>query len=121
MNVIQSPLSDIPERFIFEIDGRAKQDLIKARTMEYTESEIVLEHTVKYMSKRFPITRTLTKVGDPSFEILHEAEILKPDIIAVGSSGMRGVKGILGSVSRDIVIHSPCSVLVGRGNHLKSS
>lgn len=114
LNVMQSPLSDIPERFILEIDDRVKQDLIKARTMEYTESEKILEHTGKYMSKRFLITRTLTKVGDPYFEILHEAEMLKPDIIAVGSSGMRGVKGILGSVSRDIVIHSPCSVLIGK-------
>ena len=116
LNVIQSPLSDIPERFILETDDRIRQNLIRVRTMEYTGSERTLEQARKYLCRRFPMTRTLARVGDPSFEILHEAEILQPDIIAVGSSGMRGVKGMLGSVSRDIVIHSPCHVLVGKGD-----
>jgi nucleotide-binding universal stress UspA family protein len=56
----------------------------------------------------------LVRFGDPSEEILKVAETLNADIIAVGSSGMRGIKGMLGSVSRYVMNHTACSVLIGK-------
>jgi len=43
----------------------------------------------------------------------YEAAI-KADIIAVGSRGLRGIKGALGSVSRHVLNHAECSVLIGK-------
>jgi nucleotide-binding universal stress UspA family protein len=39
---------------------------------------------------------------------------MKADIVAIGSRGLKGIKGLLGSVSRNIVIHSKSSVLIGK-------
>jgi nucleotide-binding universal stress UspA family protein len=36
------------------------------------------------------------------------------DIIVVGCRGLRGMKGMMGSVSKNVLIHAPCSVLIGK-------
>jgi nucleotide-binding universal stress UspA family protein len=56
----------------------------------------------------------MKKVGDPATEILEAAAALDADIIAMGSRGLRGIKGTLGSVSRHILNHAECSVLIGK-------
>ncbi len=65
-------------------------------------------------SGRFTKVNSLTRDGDPSLEVLNAAKMLKTDIIVVGSKGMRGIKGMLGSVSRYILGPSECSVLIGK-------
>ncbi len=114
LNIIFSALSDIPERFSMEIDNRIKNIVASKREMEFKESEKIIEKAYKFVSKRFSTIEKLTKFGDPSVEILNTAEALNADIIAVGTSGMRGIKGMLGSVSRYILNHSKCSVLIGK-------
>ena len=53
--------------------------------------------------------------GDPSKEILREAEKRNVDLIAVGAKGQTGVRGfLLGSVSQRVVRHAKCSVLLVR-------
>ena len=57
-----------------------------------------------------PVTRTVT-TGGPAATILRAAEAA--DLVVVGSRGRGGLKGlILGSVSRQVVHHAPCPVLV---------
>lgn len=56
----------------------------------------------------------LSEIGDASSEILNTAERLKADVIAVGCRGLRGIKGMMGSVSRNVIVHSKCSVLIGK-------
>lgn len=57
-----------------------------------------------------PVTRTVT-TGGPAASILQAAE--SADLVVVGSRGRGGLKGLLlGSVSRQVVHHSPCPVLV---------
>lgn len=114
LNVIWSDFSDIPERFAMEVNERVKEAVVKDRTIEFTESERVIEQARKYLSKRFKNINVLSKVGDPSSEILNTAETLKADIITVGCRGLSGIKGIMGSVSRNILTHSKCSVLIGK-------
>jgi nucleotide-binding universal stress UspA family protein len=54
----------------------------------------------------------MTQDGDSSLEILNTAKASKIDIIAIGNRGLKGIKGMLGSVSRYILSHSECSVLI---------
>ena len=114
LNVVWSAVSDIPERLSLEIGDKIKEDVAKARSIEFEASEKVLEPAVKYLRERVPNVKGLTRVGDPAAEILSLAEESKTDIIVVGCRGLKGVKGMLGSVSRNILMHSKCSLLIGK-------
>lgn len=51
--------------------------------------------------------------GDPAVEIVRLAHIYQADLIVIGSRGLTGLKRILeGSVSSQVVVDAPCSVLV---------
>jgi len=113
LHVIQSGL-DIPERFHIEIDERIKKIATEIKALAFKESEKTIEQARKFLSVRFTKVTSLTRDGDPSLEILNAAKMLKTDIIVVGSKGMRGIKGMLGSVSRYILGHSECSILIGK-------
>lgn len=113
LNVIWSDFSDIPERFVIEINERIKEDVARSRTKEFEESERIIEQSRKILSRRFKNINAASKVGDPSIEILKTAEALKTDMIVVGCRGLRGLKGVLGSVSRNVLTHSGCAVLRG--------
>jgi len=77
-------------------------------------SERIIEQAREYLRGRFNNINVLSKEGDPSTEILEASEELKTDIIAVGCRGLRGIKGMMGSVSRNILTHSKSSVLIGK-------
>lgn len=113
LNVMFPVLTDVPERFVMEINHKIKELVAGAREAETKASEEITGKSRELLGKRFLRITEMTKFGDPSDEILKTAEALKADIIAVGSSGMRGVRGMLGSVSRYVLNHSRCSVLVG--------
>ncbi len=114
VNIISSGFSDIPERFVLEINERIKEAVANRREIEFSESEHVLGQSRKVLSKRYKHIHVLSKVGDPSTEILKAGDEMGADIIVVGSRGVRGVEGLLGSVSRNILTHSKCSVFIGK-------
>ncbi len=114
LHVVWSDFSDIPERFVMEINERMKDIVAKKRSEEFSDSERILEHARTFLSKRFRNIHVLTRIGDPSAEILKTAEAIDADMTAVGCRGLSGIKGIMGSVSRNIVTHSKSSVLIGR-------
>jgi len=114
LNVVTTAFKDIPERFAIEINDRIKGAVADARKAEFKESAKITRKASEHLSKRFSKIEELTKIGDPSEEILNTVDSLNADIIAVGSSGMRGIKGILGSVTRYVLNHSKCSVLIGK-------
>jgi nucleotide-binding universal stress UspA family protein len=97
-----------------EINDRIKEAVASARGIEFAESENIIERAKKILSRRFSIISVITKVGDPSAEIMRTAETIGADLIAVGCRGLRGMKGVMGSVSRNILTHSQCSVLIGK-------
>jgi nucleotide-binding universal stress UspA family protein len=113
-NAIRSDFSDIPERFVMEVDDRMKEIVAEKRTGEFAESERILEDAGGLLEDRFSNLKTVWKVGDPSVEILKAAESLETDIVAVGCRGMRGIRGMMGSVSRNVLNHAACSVFIGR-------
>ncbi len=114
MTVSWSAFSDIPDRFALEIDDKIKEDITKAKAIEYAAAEKALKQAGTVLNKRFINIKELIKIGDPSVEILKASEEFSADIVAVGSRGLRGVKRMIGSVSRRILTHSPCSVLLGK-------
>ena len=114
LNVIWSEYSDIPERFSLEVNERMKELVANVRKIEFERSEEILEETVGVLSKRFKHINVLSQIGDPSEQILKTAESFNADLIAVGCRGLKGMKGLMGSVSRNIVTHAKCSVLIGK-------
>lgn len=114
LNVIGTTFMDIPERYWMEVDDKIKEEIAKIREVEFGISDKIIEDAKNLLSEKFSKIRVFIKFGDPSLEILNLSEELKTDLIAVGSSGMRGVKGMLGSVSRSILGNAKCSVLVGK-------
>jgi nucleotide-binding universal stress UspA family protein len=115
LNVISAPFSlSIPETFYPGINERIAEIGVQEREREFRNSERVIELAREHLSKRFNKIEVLSEVGDPSTEILRVSETSKTDIIAVGCRGLRGIKGIMGSVSRNVLIHAKCSVLIGK-------
>jgi len=114
LNVVWSAVSDIPERLSLEMGDKIKEDVARARSLDFKASEKFLEPAVEYLKERFPNVNGLTRVGDPATEILSLAEESKTDVIVAGCRGLKGVKGMLGSVSRNILMHSKCSLLIGK-------
>lgn len=113
-NIISSSFSDIPERFALEINDRIKDVVAGTRAMEYAESEKIIEQARKIVSKRYKNIHVVSKVGDPSTELLKTADEMGADVIVVGCRGLRGIKGMMGSASRNILTHARCSVLIGK-------
>ncbi len=114
MNAISSSFSDVPERFVLEINERIKEAVAGTKAIELAESEKVVEETRDRLHGRFGHIQVISRIGDPSTEILKAAEAIDADMIAMGCRGLRGIAGLMGSVSRNILNHSKCSVLIGR-------
>jgi nucleotide-binding universal stress UspA family protein len=114
INVAWPAASEIPERFVMEIDEKIKADIAFARAVEVKESERIIDLAKAHASTKFASVREMSGSGDPSTEILSKAEDLKVDLIAVGSRGLKGMKGMLGSVSRRVLARAGCPVLVGK-------
>ena len=105
---------DIPERLALEVNDRIKDAVAARKEADFAYAEEVLNSARSALGTRYPTSTTASEGGSAADEILHHAVQLKADIIAVGGSGMRGVRGMLGSVSRNVLGHSDCSVLIGR-------
>lgn len=114
LNVIFSPFEDIPEKFAMEINSKMKETVAEMRSKEFKESDSILEKARQELKSHYSNIEIMSRIGNPTDEILKTAETLETDIIAVGSSGMRGIKGMLGSISRNILNQARCSVLIGK-------
>jgi len=114
LNVTRPVFLDIPPTFVPAINERMIQMIDQAKANEVMNSEKIIEQAREYLSRSLNNINVLSKEGDPSTEILETSEDLKTDIIAVGCRGLRGIKGMMGSVSRNILTHSKCSVLIGK-------
>lgn len=114
LHVITPAFYDIPEKFKTKMDTGMKEDVKSLMDKAVEDSEEIFAQTINYLNKRFSHFNSLTKVGDPTDEILQTAYELQPDIIAIGSKGMGGFRGIIGSISRYILSVAECSVLIGK-------
>jgi len=67
-------------------------------------------------TKPFTALKTALVKGHAADAIITFAEKHKPDLVVVGSRGMNDLPGyLLGSISRTVLTHGPCSVLTVKG------
>ncbi|RPI36046.1 MAG: universal stress protein [Nitrospiraceae bacterium] len=107
-----STYMDIPDRFCPGLDERLKKIMAGMKEAETKHAEKVLEQARTRLMDRFQKVTVLIKNGDPSEQILQAAQEKQADVVALGSRGMRGVSGMLGSVARNVLAHADCSVLI---------
>ena len=107
-----STYMDIPDRFCPGLDERLKKIMAGMKEAETKHAEKVLEKARTRLMDRFQKVTVLIKNGDPSEQILQAAQEKQADVVALGSRGMRGVSGTLGSVARNVLAHADCSVLI---------
>jgi nucleotide-binding universal stress UspA family protein len=119
LNVPHSAFSDIFTHLAAEKDRTLEKDAARIRDIEHSQSEQVVEKAKNRLSNKFSHIQERIQAGDPAMEILNAAEKFRPDIIAVGCRGLKGMKGMMGSVSRRILTHSPCPVLIGKARTFK--
>jgi len=103
---------DIPDRFCPGMDERLKKIMAGIKEAETKYAEKVLEYARTRLKDKFQNVTVLIRNGDPSEQILQAARETQADVIALGSRGMRGVSGMLGSVARNVLSHADCSVLI---------
>jgi nucleotide-binding universal stress UspA family protein len=71
--------------------------------------EVVLSQAT---TKPFAAIKTALVKGHAADSIISYAERSRPDLVVVGSRGMNDLPGyLLGSISRTVLTHGPCSVL----------
>jgi nucleotide-binding universal stress UspA family protein len=75
--------------------------------------EVVLSQAT---TKPFIDLKTAIVKGHVADSIITYAEKNRPDLVVVGSRGMKDLPGyLLGSISRTVLTHGPCSVLTVKG------
>jgi nucleotide-binding universal stress UspA family protein len=114
MHVVRSIVSTIPRRYLGEVDMPSKEEMTRVEMRQAGESEKIITDARASLAGKFSVIRGMTGSGDPSSEILREARAIDADIIALGSRGLRGVRGMLGSVSRRVLGRAGCAVLIGK-------
>lgn len=60
------------------------------------------------------VARREVHVGEPAATIIEQAGASGTDLVAVGSRGITGLRGMLGSVARNVTFYAACNVLVVR-------
>ncbi len=108
LHVASSFIPDIPEKYLKEL-----REELTARPSTFKESERIFSEARQYMAGYTKVDYLL-RTGDPSREILNAEKSLESDLIVVGCRGLRGIKGMMGSVSRRILGNSEASVLIGK-------
>ncbi|MCX6067441.1 MAG: universal stress protein, partial [Chloroflexi bacterium] len=92
------------------------EDEQRLRLENEVHGKEVLEHVRTQLEKNGLNVNTVLRVGNPGEQILNYVKDADIDLIVCGSRGAGNLTGwLLGSISRDIVQHAPCSVLVVRG------
>ena len=114
LNVVPPEFLDIPETFVPKVNERIIEIRDQAQSKRLNNSQRIVEQAEEILSETVRNIRIMSEVGDASTVILRVSEEMKADLIVVGCRGLRGIKGVMGSVSRNILAHSECSILIGK-------
>lgn len=115
LNVIPPAFYDIPEQYVTTLDDEIRENIKSVSEKALPLSNEVISNVGQQLRVRFSKIESMVKVGEPSDEILQTAYERDADIIALGSKGMGGFRGVIGSISRYILSVAECSVLIGKG------
>lgn len=121
MHVVETPWTQIGlEREWFDYPGglfRRSDPGVQADQEMRLESEDVIEISRRQLERFGLGSDSMIAEGDPSLELLSEAEKGEYDLIVLGASGGTDLKhNMLGSVSTRIAQNAPCSVLIVKLN-----
>ncbi len=114
LNVTPWEFLDIPKKYFPGLNERVSEVIEETRSKRLIESKRIVDYAKDRLSGKFLKIKALSVVGDPLGEIIKESERINTDLIAVGCRGLRGIKGMTRSVSRNVLSHSKCSVLIGK-------
>jgi nucleotide-binding universal stress UspA family protein len=102
-------MSTIPPLSSHTVEQAANR---QAQAEEHQEQMLLTQTVGALKAGQFEVVSVLRR-GDAATEILEYAEAQEINLIVTGSRGLSAVKGwLLGSVSRKLIYHSKCSVLV---------
>lgn len=113
-SVLHTDYFGVPDYLSLEIDDRVKDIIVSLQEKENKESERIFESTEKRLRNKFKDIKRVVKSGDPPEEIIKASNEFGVDLVAVGSSGKKGFLGLIGSVSRHILHHAECSLLIAK-------
>ena len=92
-----------------KILGAMEEDAKKVLESSKKQAALTVSQST---TKPFISIKTTLGRGHVTATIIKEAEKRKADIIVMGSRGLSDIKGyLMGSVSRKVLVHAPCSVL----------
>lgn len=94
-----------------------ESDMEMAVDRPQTSEEVLYRHIEKqlqaYQAKLPGESELEIVMGDPAIEIVRLAHIYRANLIVIGTRGLTGLNRILqGSVSSQVMVDAPCSVLV---------
>lgn len=87
-------------------------DVARDRAAALAEHAAIAQQAGDLLRSRGVEAKTSAVVGDPADAILNAARDDGAALIVVGSRGLHGVAGVLGSVGRAVTLRASCSVLV---------
>ncbi|MFC1903091.1 universal stress protein [Chloroflexota bacterium] len=98
------------------LDLQTNQELLaNLHATEESEGRKITAKAERQFQTRGYKTASVVIRGGAAESILKAAEEYKPDIIALGSKGLTGIKSfLLGSVAERVARYAKCSVLIGR-------
>ncbi len=100
--------------------GRAPGAIVAPGNGPEDRLAIALDDAVRGLAPLGDVERLLLE-GRPASAIVDLAREWKADLIVLGSRGHGTIESmLLGSVSREVVDHAPCPVLIARGTRLRS-
>ena len=84
-------------------------------TISEVEEEISTEHKEQLTKEAeklgVPVDTLRIEMGAPNVVIVHQAEVLKADLIIVGSHSRHGLGLLLGSTADAVLHNAPCDVM----------
>lgn len=112
-------VEECADRVVAHIAGMGRIDLSQTAEQAMRERKrrtlLMLERMGRRFRQRGLAVDHVFAGGNPAEEILRAAELHRADLIVMGSKGLTGLdRYLLGSVSRKVARHAPCSVLVVR-------
>ncbi len=100
------------------LDFQTNQELLaRLQAAEEDEARKITANSEKQFCEKGYRTASVVLRGGAAESILAAAKEYKPDIIALGSRGLRGIESLLlGSVVERVARYADCSVLIGRAS-----
>ena len=114
LTVIEDSLIDFWNETVFAVGAKKPQTRLKKDSETWKHAKKLLEKSYKKIPSKIEFERKILS-GDTVNEIIAFAKREKVDLILLGARGMGTfAKLLLGSISRKVSDHSPCSVLIVR-------